>query len=38
VREVVNDNLPGGWALEENQFVGRMPFPVDALNMIRDLI
>jgi len=38
VREVVNDNLPGGWTLEENQFVSGIPFPGDALNMIRNLI
>jgi hypothetical protein len=29
VREVVNDNLPAGWTLEENQFVGPTPIPED---------
>ena len=38
VREVVNDNLPAGWTLEENQFVGRIPFPGDALDIIRATI
>ena len=35
VREVVNDNLPTGWTLDENQFVGPTPLPEDALNIIR---
>ena len=38
VREVVNDNLPAGWTLEENQFVGPTPIPEDTLNIIRDTI
>jgi hypothetical protein len=38
VREVVNDNLPAGWTLEENQFVGPTPMPEDALNIVRDTI
>ena len=35
---MVNDNLPAGWTLEENQFVGRIPFPGDALDIIRATI
>src|SRR3954470_23372163 len=31
VREGVNDNLPTGWTLDENQFVGPTPIPEDAL-------
>ena len=38
VREVVNDNLPAGWTLEENQFVGPTPIPEDAPDIIRDTI
>jgi hypothetical protein len=38
VREVVNDNLPAGWALEENQFVGPTPIPEDTSGIIRDII
>jgi hypothetical protein len=38
VRQVVDDNLPAGWALEENQFVGPTPMPEDALDIIRDTI
>jgi hypothetical protein len=38
VREVVNNNLPAGWALEENHFVGPTPIAEDALNIIRDTI
>jgi hypothetical protein len=38
VREVVNDNLPAGWTLEENHFVGPTPIPEDALAIIRDTI
>jgi hypothetical protein len=38
VREVVNDNLPPGWTLEENQFVGPTHIPSDALEIIRDTI
>lgn len=38
VREVVDDNLPAGWTLEENQFVGPTPMPEDALGIIRDTI
>ena len=38
VREVVNDNLPAGWTLEENQFVGPTPIPEDTPGIIRDII
>jgi hypothetical protein len=38
VREVLNDNLPAGWTLEENQFVGPTPIPEDALNIVRNTI
>jgi len=38
VREVINDNLSAGWALEENQFLGLTPLPDDALNIIRNAI
>ena len=38
VREVVNDNLPTGWTLDENQFVGPTPLPEDALNIIRNTV
>ena len=38
VREVVNDNLPAGWTLEENHFVGPTPIPEYALAIIRDTI
>jgi hypothetical protein len=38
VREVINDNLPAGWTLEENQFVGPTPIPEDALNIVRNTI
>ena len=38
VREVVNDNLPRGWSLEENQFVGPTPLPVDAVGIVRDAV
>jgi hypothetical protein len=38
VREVVNDNLPAGWSLEENHFVGPRPMPEGALDIIRDTI
>ena len=38
VREVVNDNLPTGWTLDENQFVGPTPVPGDALNVIRNAV
>jgi hypothetical protein len=38
LREAVNDHLPAGWALEENQFVGPNPLPEDALDTIRDAI
>ena len=36
VREVVNDNLPPAWTLDENQFVG--PTPVPELSIIRDTV
>ena len=38
VREVVDDNLPTGWTLDENQFVGPTPLPEDALNIIRNTV
>ena len=38
VREVVNDNLPAGWSLQENQFVGPSPISENALNIIRDTV
>jgi hypothetical protein len=38
VREVINDSLPAGWILEENQFVGPTPIPEDALNIVRNTI
>jgi hypothetical protein len=38
VRQVVNDNLPAGWTLEENQFVGLTSIPEDALAIIRDIV
>lgn len=38
VREVINDNLPAGWTLVENQFVGPTPIPEDALNIVRNTI
>jgi hypothetical protein len=38
VREVVNDNLPTGWGLDENQFVGPTPLPQDALSIIRNTV
>ncbi len=38
VREVVGDNLPPGWALDENRFVGPGPVPEDALGVIRDTV
>jgi hypothetical protein len=38
VREVVNDSLPRGWSLDENQFVGPSPLPVDALDVIRGTV
>ena len=38
VREVVNDNLPPGWTLDDNQFVGPTPLPSDALDIIRNTI
>ncbi len=38
VREAVNYNLPAGWTLDENQFVGPTSFPEDALSIIRDTI
>jgi hypothetical protein len=38
VRDVVNDNLPTGWTLDENQFVGPTPLPEDALTIIRNAI
>ena len=36
--ETAKPNLPAGWALEENQFVGPTPMPEDALDIIRDTI
>ena len=38
VREVVNGNLPTGWTLDENQFIGPTPIPEDALNIIRNTV
>ena len=38
VREVVNDNLPTGWTLDENQFVGPTPISEDALTIIRNTV
>jgi hypothetical protein len=38
LREAVNDNLPAGWTLDENRFVGPNPMPEDALDIIRDAI
>ena len=38
VRQVVNDNLPDGWTLEQNQFVGPTPITGEALTIIRDII
>ena len=38
VREVINDNLPAGWTLEENQFVGPTPLPEDALTIVQNII
>jgi hypothetical protein len=38
VRQVVNDNLPAGWTLDENQFAGPTPIAEDALASIRDII
>lgn len=38
VREAVKDNLPPGWTLEENQFVGPTPMPEEVLDIIRDTI
>ena len=38
VREVVNDNLPAGWTLEEDHFVGPTPIPEDALDIVRGTI
>ena len=38
VREVVNDNLPAGWTLEEDHFVGPTPIPEDALEIVRATI
>jgi hypothetical protein len=35
LREAVNDNLPAGWTLEQNQFVGPTPMPEHALDIIR---
>jgi hypothetical protein len=38
LREAVNDNLPAGWTLEENQFIGPSPMPEHALDIIRAAI
>ncbi len=38
VREVVNVNLPTGWTLDENQFIGPSAIPEDALNIIRNAV
>ena len=38
VREIVNDNLPPGWALEDGQFVGPPPVPADAPDIIRSTV
>jgi hypothetical protein len=35
LREALNDNLPAGWTLEENQFVGPTPMAEHALDIIR---
>ena len=32
---MVNDNLPAGWTLDENQFVGPTPISEDTLDIIR---
>jgi len=38
VRDAVNDDLPAGWSLRENQFVGPTPVPEDAVDVVRDTI
>ena len=38
VRDVVNDNLPDGWTLEENQFVGPTAVSENTLDIIRETI
>ena len=38
VRDVVNGNLPAGWALDENQFVGPTPMSETTLGIIRDVV
>jgi hypothetical protein len=38
VREVVDGNLPTGWTLDENRFIGSTPSPEDALNIIRNTV
>jgi hypothetical protein len=38
LREAVNDYLPEGWALQENQFVVPSPLPPDVVDTIRQTI
>jgi hypothetical protein len=38
VREVVNGNLPRGWSLDGDQFVGPDPLPEDALAIVQNTL